>query len=52
VSEQTGKAFPIVRFINNPDRGVVGKVSKVEAMQLFAGITLSKPFKKDEPIPF
>jgi hypothetical protein len=52
VSEQTGKSFPIVRFINDPDRGVIGKVSKVEAMQLFAGITLSKPFKKDEPIPF
>jgi len=52
ISEQTGKAFPIVRFINDLDRGVMGKVSKVEAAQLFAGISLSKSFKKDEPIPF
>lgn len=51
-SEQTGKQFPVVRFINDLDRGVMGKVSKVEAAQMFAGISLSKSFKKDEPIPF
>ena len=51
-SEQTGKSYPVVRYINDLERGVMGKVSKVEAVQLFAGISLSKSFKKDEPIPF